>query len=156
MSLTDLLKEVDPVVAAVGTLLTAGVGWWGMASRAWRRERVARIAERAALTAERVALAADEAKRWDSASNANERLFDYLEPRLADFERRCAACEHDKIEMRAEFTAEIKLMQAQYVERITALTAEIKVLRTALRAAGLPVPSPPLITGALFDDDPAG
>jgi hypothetical protein len=138
MSAEDWLQQIPPAASAVGA--AAAVIFTGIKTLNWARRRVL----------------SEGSHGFDSARDANKRLFDYLEPRLKEMERRCDECENDKITMRAEFNAEMRMMQAQYIEQITGLKAEVTVLRAALRAAGVPAPPRPLITSTMLEDEPPG
>lgn len=138
MSFVADLAQLDPTLKALGGVITAlGVLWTAMGTRAWHRER------------QRQASGGD---RYDSAGAANKRLFEFLEPRLKEMERRCDECERREAVTHRKFNAEMDLMRAQYLERFTAQAAEIEVLRKALRDAGLPLPATPIIAGSILDD----
>lgn len=143
MSAIEWIAQIDPTVKALTSVLgSIAALWTTMGVLARRRERKRNRS--------------DDSSRSDGAEHANDRLFEILEPRLRQMEARCDECELSKDRMRIEFLAEMKLMKAQYLERITALTAEIVVLRNALRAAGQPIPDPPLFSGSTLADEPWG
>lgn len=143
MSVLDDIAQLDPMLKTLGGVITALAGFWTVAgTRAWQRER------------RRQAFSGDD-DRYDSARGANKRLFDYLEPRLLEMERRCDDCERREIITQRRFNDEMELMRLQYSEQITALKAEVQVLRRELARANRPIP--PILPGAAFTDDtPSG
>lgn len=156
MTVGDWLDRIPDAAKAVTAVLLVVGSVWKTATWAKRRDMAERVADEEAREFEK-AREARESTSLAFAEGANERLFKFIEPRLKEFERRCAECEldraRDRVEMRKEFNAEMALMQAQYVERVTVLTARIMVLEGALRAAGRAVPPPDLFVGPLPDGD---
>lgn len=132
MSGMDWLASVDTTLTAIGVAGTSVAGLLGMIYRAVRKERGWR-AEKVRGDAERVRR--EDVYAFDDAAGANARLFKNLSDQLAELRTEVAAaraecreCERDKDQLRAEFSAEIKMMDAQYRGRSTAWTLELMFL----------------------------